>query len=361
MPSEAFDSLLGQVNRGEFLPPEEPIAEVDNPAAQVDNQPEEESFFDDLSDAALAIPRGIIGAGKSFYNLADVVAFDSLPDWERNPLGSSRTVVGGLIEGVSEFAAGFAALGPVVGAIGKGVKGAQFLLNAEKTGLSMWGRVAQGAATDFAAFDAQSGRLADLVAKIPGLEGPMHEYLNFALTDPEDGEILGRIKNTLEGAGVGAAFDVLIKGLKYMRRFNQETAAGKTADEAHRAADKDVPQVDLERASRRLDDLRLAEESPLQGPAFESAFARSAEAPVRINADGTEAPAGANLLALAESKFSTKEGLTNWANQHGSLLDNPLVAIELHNGKATIGLNLRPEHMENPKIKKMLDSLEEAC
>lgn len=291
--SKELDDLLRSAESTNFSLNTQPTEQTGG-AIQPLQQPEDGGIFD-LGDTLMAIPRGVVGAGKSAYGLIDALALDALPDWENNPLGESKSVVGGLVEGISEFATGMFALSGAVGAIGKGVKGAEWLLNAGemaktgKTALSLQGRIIAGAATDFVAFDGNSGRLTDLVAKIPGLEEPVTQYLGFLTTNEEDGEILGRVKNTLEGAGVGAIVDGVIKSLRFLKEYRTHLADGKTMDEALKAADKVQPIVDLRKALKMSDDFVFAEASPFKGPLLDEAL-NSPEVRITINPDGTPSP-----------------------------------------------------------------------
>lgn len=67
-------------------------------------QPVAEGTLVLVEDAALAVPRGVVGAAKDLYGLADTVTGDALPDWTDSPFGESSSTVGGLIESAENLA-----------------------------------------------------------------------------------------------------------------------------------------------------------------------------------------------------------------------------------------------------------------
>ena len=79
------------------------------------------SFFS-ASDVLMSVPRGVVGAAKGAYNLADILTFDLLPDWENNPLGASTSTVGSVVEVISEFAVGFLTGSAAISAASKATK-----------------------------------------------------------------------------------------------------------------------------------------------------------------------------------------------------------------------------------------------
>jgi len=86
------------------------------------SEPQEEEdwgFWDHAGDLAAAPFRGIEGMAQDVYGLVDTATGDILPDWETRLLGESESIAGGIVEGISNFAAGFV---PVVGWIGHGAK-----------------------------------------------------------------------------------------------------------------------------------------------------------------------------------------------------------------------------------------------
>jgi hypothetical protein len=125
-----------------------------------------------------------------------------------------KSVTGGLIQGVSQFATGYAAGGAAL----RGWKAAAGAGQVVKS-------FAQGALADFGAFDAHQARLSDLLKKhAPEALQPVADYL---ASDPRDSEEEGRFKNALEGMGLGAAMHGVIGAARHLRsaRIAQRAAA----------------------------------------------------------------------------------------------------------------------------------------
>lgn len=140
------------------------------------------------------------------------------------------SVTGGLIKGVSQFSTGFAAGGAAL----RGWKAAA------GAGAVVKG-MAQGALSDFGAFDAHQQRLSDVLkAHAPDAIKPVVDYLS---SDPRDGETEGRLKNALEGLGLGGALHGVMTGARLLRqaRMVQRAAALSGADEGLQGA-IDAPQ-----------------------------------------------------------------------------------------------------------------------
>ncbi len=100
---------------------------------------------------------------------------------------------------VSDIARGVLETPDMIAAGGGILKGWSVATKAGKIVRAM----AQGALTDFGAFDAHQARLFDLLkTHAPDALKPVFDYL---ASDPRDGEVEGRLKNALEGVGLGAA------------------------------------------------------------------------------------------------------------------------------------------------------------
>jgi len=181
---------------------------------------DDNDFFDIAGDVLAAPFRGVEGAVQGAYNLADYLSFDILPDYDTRFLGTSKTMAGGAVEGISQFATGFIPLFGLAGRAGA----------LAKAGTVTKGVVA-GAATDFTFFNGQEARLSNLIQQVPELQNPVTEFLAY---DGDEGELEGRMKNVLEGLGLEAVAGVFIKSLKAMkkaRKVKEETGdAQKVAD-----------------------------------------------------------------------------------------------------------------------------------
>ncbi len=220
---------------------------------------DDNDFFDYAGDILAAPFRGVEGAVQGAYNLADYISFDVLPDYDTRFLGTSKTMAGGAVEGISQFATGFI---PLFGLAGKAGRLA-------KAGTVTKGIVA-GAATDFTFFNGQEARLSNLIQQVPELQNPVTEFLAH---DEDEGELEGRMKNVLEGLGLEAVAGVFIKSLKAIKNGRKAKGEGKDAVGQAQAVDEtleggkafaDMPQFkedtsliqkELDQDKTRLDEL----------------------------------------------------------------------------------------------------------
>ncbi len=167
----------------------------------------------------------------------EAMARDDIPAWQKNGLigdealvdlpevADNETLVGGMARGITQFGVGYLTLGKQL-KVGKGVLGAT-------TG---------GAVADFAAFDAHEDRLSDFLRDNVGLQDPITEFL---ASDEDDTILEGKLKNAIEGAGVGLAAEGvmrLIKGFKKAKAVQavdgDEAAAAVMNDEVTKAVDE---------------------------------------------------------------------------------------------------------------------------
>lgn len=127
------------------------------------------------------------------------------PEWLKN-----QTTAGQVGRSVAQFVVPFLGAtkalryaAPVMGRAGAAVESSAVVRG-----------MTAGAATDFAAFDPHAQRLSNLLVdmsdSVPALKNPITEYL---AAKPGDSSAEGRLKNTLEGMGIGIAAEGLFKGL----------------------------------------------------------------------------------------------------------------------------------------------------
>jgi hypothetical protein len=205
---------------------------------------DDNDFFDYAGDILAAPFRGVEGAVQGAYNLADYLSFDILPDYDTRFLGTSKTMAGGAVEGISQFATGFIPLFGLAGRAGALAKAG----TATKA-------VVAGAATDFTFFNGQEARLSNLIQQVPELQNPVTEFLAY---DGDESELEGRMKNVLEGLGLEAVAGVFIKSLKAIKNGRKAKDGGADAvGQAQAVVDTGLEQ-DLAsiKAPRYIDEFR---------------------------------------------------------------------------------------------------------
>jgi hypothetical protein len=131
---------------------------------------------------------------------------DVVPSVEKN-----ESVPGQIGRGLTQFVVPFLT-------VAKGYRAAADASRAAKAGAAL----VAGAGVDAAAFDPHEKRLSNLINEFaPGLANPVTQYL---ASDPNDSRAEGRLKNALEGAGLGLAVEGLISIFRGIRGTRQ--AAG---------------------------------------------------------------------------------------------------------------------------------------
>ena len=298
---------------------------------QPQRQAPEASFGDTVADVALSplrgaeqFLRGVAGLG----NIIPGVEYDT----SGATFGEAKSTVGKFATGVFEFAAGFVPAAGIVGRLGKVAQASRFSGVAKAASVLQKSNVARGLAVggvqDFVSYGGQEERLSNLVQEFPGLANPITDYL---AADEDDSELEGRFKNVLEGAGLGAATDLLFMGIKAVRagrkakvrgddveKAFQESFDDAEADEAlaafGRRLDGDPAQAgeDAVQAARRQDpDL-----SPLDEGAIRSAAERDA---AELRGD-LEAPADPAEVFGVEDVQTFRDALEIRAAQSGEEL-----------------------------------------
>ncbi len=179
-------------------------------AAMAARQDEEEpGFFEDIFTG---VASGVEGFGRSVIGLADFAFGDVIPDeWSQRTLERPDSLVGGLVEGITQFSLGLIPGLGAAGLLGKGAK----LLNVSDKLLKTSKTLTTGITADFVAFDAHEERLSDFLASHDVTRNAVTEYL---ASDEDDGEFEGRMKNVLEGGALAGVAGTLIKGVKTLKK-----------------------------------------------------------------------------------------------------------------------------------------------
>ncbi len=146
----------------------------------------------------------------------------------------AHSVTGSLIKGAAQFATGFAT----------GQKALAGWRAAAGAGAVAKG-MASGAISDFGAFDAHQQRLSDVLKEhAPEAIKPVLDYLS---SDPRDGETEGRLKNAVEGLGLGLFAHGIISAARHLRAARMvQRAAQLSANEEGLQGTIDAPQAAVE-------------------------------------------------------------------------------------------------------------------
>jgi hypothetical protein len=156
-----------------------------------------------------------------------------------------ETLAGNMTEGISRFLTGYA--GP-----------AKFLKGAGLAGTSLKGTsraLVGGAVADLTVFDPNEGRLSDMLIEFdsPVLNNAVTQYL---ATDKNDGEMEGRLKNVLEGFGLGGITESIFYGIKGFKQMKKTKDLDKRAD-LQKRTDQIIKDAQKGKKTKRLRKLAL--------------------------------------------------------------------------------------------------------
>jgi hypothetical protein len=224
---------------------------------------EEIGLFGTIGDVLMGIPRGAEETIKGAYGLVDMgvnfIGVD-LPDYGDKITGEPRTTAGSFSEGIVNFGAGFV---PVFGWMGRGgqvAQGVRLTSGLSKaaaaakttklgsTAVTAARAMAAGAVTDFAFIDTQMGNLSTLIETHPELEPFGNVFTEYLAHDGDDSEFEKRMKNAIEGAGLGVGLDAIInsrtlfQSAKALKSSIKVRNAGGTPDEAAKAFNAELPE-----------------------------------------------------------------------------------------------------------------------
>ncbi|MDJ0950922.1 MAG: hypothetical protein QNJ94_18580 [Alphaproteobacteria bacterium] len=256
-------------------------------------------------------------------------------------LPAPRTGTGAVVRPISRFIAGFI--------------GGQKVLGAAGMAPSTLRAMAAGGLADLAVFDGQEKRLSNLLQEI-GV--PDNVVTDFLAADPDDNEALGRLKNVVEGLGLGLLTEGLLRtakairsGVKALKGAAHKPPTPEEATAALRAefgevterdfmifGDADAPLVEVTRAKRKMKP-RPTPEGKLAvalGEVLEKARAAQprvqrigeAAGPEMADVEATVRSietvgdfAEAAVQTLRRPKFKEGQSLTQWLRSKGGLID----------------------------------------
>lgn len=140
-----------------------------------------------------------------FWGDLDSMGYE-LPKVEEN-----ESTLGSMGRGVSKFMVGMVGGAKALKGLGMGTKflaGSGALTQSARAALT-------GAVADFTVFDAYEERFSDFLRENVGLEDPITEFLS---VDEDDTVMEGKLKNVLEGLGLGIASDALFTFVKTFKK-----------------------------------------------------------------------------------------------------------------------------------------------
>lgn len=261
--SEAYRAVVGGVRDAA----NETINLVDEAATWLDNNIINLRYgTEDFGNVGtLVVPEGV--APKSQVGTA--LPEDVLPTVEKN-----ESLGGGIARSLTQF------LVPFVGTL-------KALGKAKTVAGGVAKAMGAGAVSDFAAFDPHEKRLSNLIMEFtdsdPAVGKAVFEYL---AADEGDTAMEGRLKNALEGAGLGVVAEGIFKGIRGARSYIKSRGAENAADAVVRTADKAEPALKLEINGTAADEAERAAEAPAKAPRTPN---EADPEPVRTLADEIEA------------------------------------------------------------------------
>lgn len=190
-------------------------------------EPRRYSLWNDIAGMPRAVASGIVKSGLETYDAVNEIVLQNEANHSQWRQGFERYYSN--ISGASSVAATVAQWGAAFVGIGKFAKLAGVARAATRTG-QIGRAAAQGAGADFLAFDGHDARLSDLIQSNPILGNTLANPLNaYLASNKDDTEAEGRLKNALEGLGIGATVDVVLAGVRAMRARRAGDTAGAEA------------------------------------------------------------------------------------------------------------------------------------
>ncbi len=374
---EAPEAAAPETSPEPEVAPEAPIAPEETPtlgALGEDPSEEEEGagFFGTLIDIDKQIVKGLGEAGvNTAQTILDLGGFiDSGIDVAEIAksrgfdIGEAETGAGQFAKSTSQFLAGFI---PALGALRalKGVSSVSALLKAAqvgrygRTGAVLTGTSAKftaaGAVADFSVFDPHEARFSDMLQDL-GFDNPVTDYL--AASD-DDSAAEGRLKNVIEGAGLGLVFEGIVRGLRAARgtkdasevamsQFRVDPLVMKPLQQAHDTVIHEMNRADmLTDINKTLRDLNEVAPDPVVG----EARARLSAEDLAGETTGREAlsPEARQLIEGAELRgIDFEDSIRASESARESVVDqiaklNPEVGARIRAGTADIRESLEKE------------------
>lgn len=355
-----------------------------------ENKQDETSWWD-TADVLAAVPRGAVNAVKGLYNTADWLTMDTLPDWETNPLGESRSIAGGLVTGLVEFGLAMIPGGAAMNAVG-GLAKAGRLGETAGSALSWMVKAQKGEKMSFARSVGQMAvknatggfilgtpgqqRLSNLAIQFdsPLLNNDITQYL---AGNADDTMLESKLKNAIENTFVGAAVDTVLAGVmgsvravrtgmqrsrEVLESGGSEASALEAAVKAESAAAKEVEPA-IKAASAEVERAASAEvagrsfakvgDTGVNGAGEGMTVSMEPKAPVDFAASKPLMTRAKSLLADAESKVPKGSAILEAEDQ--KVIEVALESAKRHAKFAAEGDPSFAEYLEEEVVASLGD------
>lgn len=194
----------------------------------------------------------LIAQGKNPIKTDQIISLPQIPNLDPAKV---ETVTGKGIELIAQFAVGFKAIDKIskfaqIGELGPAAQAtANFLEGAGGAGKAakMLGSATKGTLGELLSFGEQEKRLSNVIQEFPALQNPVTNYLQ---AKPDDGFFEGKMKQAIEGLGLGLVGEALFGGIRLLKQ-------GKTAVQ------------DVKEAGLNIDDLAHLPLSAKTGEQFQ--------------------------------------------------------------------------------------------
>jgi pentatricopeptide repeat protein len=207
----------------------------------------------------------------------------------------AETVTGGLVKEVTQFASAYYMGGRFLKTAG--------MVKATTTGGVVAQGAGRGALVDMLSFDPYEERLSNLIETHTSIREPVTQFL---AARPDDSQALGRLKNAVEGLGIGMAAEGLIhtiKGIRAMRAGNREEAIKAFEDMEKSGFKPEEPDLSKDRApepqeaaAKPVNDNK-ADPNANPEAAAKEAPKDSAEASAKVTEEAGPKPSNDNVVA----------------------------------------------------------------
>ena len=208
----------------------DPYAQADS--RSLDREEPDGGFWDSFLGETLE--GGVYGVASAIQNVAELPNIIPGVDYSLDNPFTDRfrpeTAWGGTVGGVVSFTAGMYGGYGLLGKVGKFRKLHQLAKSQKRWELAEGAAV--GAVADFAVFDGNEERLSNFIQEFPLLANPINEILS---ADQDDTELEGRLKNVVEGLGMGAIFDAIYMSVRGVKRQRAELKADPDAEKVSKA------------------------------------------------------------------------------------------------------------------------------